>query len=177
MFVAKPRAASIRFFQEGVGVPMNFFSFLKYEKPKVRQSGFTLIELMIVIALIAILVAVSTPGTIAWLNARGAREAADQLAMDLQRAKLLAIQRNANCIITINVPTNQYTISITNEVIDLRRYRGVVTFTDVSAPQITFTPQGIRPDAGDVFLTNQINPTQQYRLRVSAAGGISTQLI
>jgi type II secretion system protein H len=142
------------------------------------QGGFTLLELMIVIAIISILIAVATPATLNWMRQRGVRDAADQLAMDLQRAKLLAIQRGMNCIITINSPAaNQYTISLNNEVVDLRRYPGGVVFTDaptVSDPLVTFTPQGICQNFGSFFLTNQ---NRRFRVMATAAGGISVNLM
>jgi hypothetical protein len=97
--------------------------------------------------------------------------------MDLQRAKLLAIQRGANCSITINAPgLNQYTISITNEVVDLGSYQGTVVFSnapDASAPLITFTPQGMCQISGAIFLTDQ---NLRYRVRTSVAGAVSVHL-
>jgi prepilin-type N-terminal cleavage/methylation domain-containing protein len=139
--------------------------------------GFTLMELMIVILIAAVLLAIAVPNTINWMRQRSARDAADQLSMDLQRAKLLAIQRNANCEIRINTPgPNQYTISVINEVVDLGTYTGAVVFTDapdVSAPFITFTPQGVCQNFGAFYLTSQ---NRRYRVRATAAGGISVHL-
>lgn len=144
---------------------------------KGASSGFTLLELMVVIFIAAVLLAVGTPLTINWMRDRGVRQAADQLSMDLQRAKLLAIQRGANCSITINTPgPNQYTISIINDVVDLGNYHGTVVFTDapdVSAPVITFTPQGVCQNAGAFYLTDQ---KLRYRVRVTIAGAVSVHL-
>jgi len=145
-----------------------------------QSSGFTLLELVIVITIAAIVIAIATPTTLAWLRERGVRNAASQLGLDLQRAKLMAIKENANCTITINAPAaNQYTISLNNEVIDLGRYPGGVAFTNIpqaSSPAITFTPQGLCTTIpAAILLTNQ-NGTLTFRLRVSAAGGISEKL-
>ena len=95
----------------------------------------------------------------------------------LQKARLLAISNGIPCSITINTPNaNQYTISITNEVIDLSTYRGNVVFTDapdVSAPVITFTPEGVCQISGAIYLTDQ---NRRYRVRATPAGGISVHL-
>lgn len=141
------------------------------------SSGFTFAELLVVICIMTIVLTVGTPLTYKYIIQRGVRDAADQLAIDLQRARLLAIQRNVNCSITINVPAvNQYTISVTNEVIDLGRYSGAVVFSNapnVSSPVITFTPQGVCQAAGAIYLTNQ---NLRYRVRATIAGGISVHL-
>ncbi len=145
-----------------------------------NNSGFSLIELVIVMVIAAVVMAIAAPTTIAWLRERGVRNAADQLAMDLQRAKLMAIKENANCTITTNTPAaNQYTISLNNEVVDLGRYPGSVAFTnnpEATSAAITFTPQGLCTTIpAAVLLTNQ-NGVLTFRVRVSAAGGISEKL-
>jgi type IV fimbrial biogenesis protein FimT len=140
-------------------------------------AGFTVIELMIVVAIAATIIAIAGPTTLTWLRQRGVRDAAEQLEFDLQRAKLLAIQRNANCSVTINLPAaNQYTISLINEIVDLGSYSGNVTFTDAPDPStavVTFTPQGICQAFGAIYLTDQ---NSRYRIRATAAGAVSTHL-
>ncbi len=141
------------------------------------STGFTLFELIVALAIATIVMAIATPTTVAWLRDRGARNAADQLGIDLMRAKLLAIKENANCSVTINSPgPNQYTISLNGEVVDLGRYYGGVAFTNSPNPSsavITFTPQGLCSTLpAEILLTNQ-NTSHIFRLRVSGAGGIS----
>ncbi len=149
----------------------------KMDTLKGISPGFTLIELMVVVCVATLVLAVATPLTIQHLQQRGVRQAADQLALDLQKAKLLAIQRNTNCSIFINMPAaNQYTISVTNEVVDLSTYYGQVVFTDtpdVSGKVITFTPQGVCSPAGAIFITDN---NRRYRVRTSIAGAVSVHL-
>ena len=145
-----------------------------------NSPGFTLIELMVVAAIIFIAIAVAAPSTLTWLRDRGVHDAAKQLGDDLQRAKLLAIKESNNCSITFNLPgPNQYTISLSNEVMDLGRFTGGVSFTNNPVPTdpvITFTPQGICTPSGAALLTNQSNSIT-YRIRTTGAGGISTQIL
>lgn len=156
---------------------MNRPSSIPIRSPREAIYGFTLLELMIGTFIIAVVLSITVPMTINYMQQKGVRDAADQLALDLQRAKLLAIQRNTNCTITINTPRpNQYTIGIINQVVDLGDYAGSVVFSDspdASALLITFTPIGVCQDFGAIYLTNT---DRRYRIRASAAGGISVHL-
>jgi len=64
-------------------------------------------------------------------------------------------------------------------VVDLRRHPGGVTFTnnpEASTAVITFSPQGICTTVPAAILITNQNGTMIFRLRVSAAGGISEKL-
>jgi prepilin-type N-terminal cleavage/methylation domain-containing protein len=147
------------------------------------SAGFTLIELMVVIVIFVALMAVATPATMAYLRQAGVRQAADQLAMNMQRAKLLAVSRNVDCAIRVDTGTNQYTIELpdrTVETIRLARFRGGVVFTTVggqpTAAAITFNSRGLCDPGGAVFLTNS-EASAIHRVRASMAGGISQEFV
>jgi Tfp pilus assembly protein FimT len=130
--------------------------------------------MVIVIAMIAIFAGFATPHIHSWLVQRGLNTAVDQLQGDMQRARLLAIKQHLNCDLTINSPAvDKYTISLSNQVVDLGQYLGKVTFKAPSTGVITFTPWGTCT-AGQIRLSNQAN-TMSYRLETSGAGGISKQ--
>jgi len=61
-----------------------------------KNSGFTLIELVIVIVVLVILAAVSVPIFLSWLPEYRLRSAADDLYAHLQHAKMQAIRNNNN---------------------------------------------------------------------------------
>lgn len=74
-----------------------------------RNSGFTLIEMMIVIAVIGILLSVSTPAIIRWLPNYRLKSVASDLVSNFQKAKLEAVKRNTNVLIKFT--TGAYTPS------------------------------------------------------------------
>ncbi len=73
-----------------------------------KFGGFTLLEAMIIISLIAIVATIAAPNLIAWRNKAKLRAAADNLKGDLELAKLKAIQINGS--VAINCTASDYEI-------------------------------------------------------------------
>jgi prepilin-type N-terminal cleavage/methylation domain-containing protein len=159
-----------------------------------RAKGFTLIELVVGICIIAIMAAAAVPAVNGYLRRQGPQSAADELYGDIQLARMRAARNNQRSRIQFNVPAaNQYTLQDvdnnglvigTFKIGDLTRYRGNVSF--VASPSaadnppfatIEFLPQGIlntlatAPATSDsVFITNAAGEVF-FRVLVSAAGG------
>ena len=64
-----------------------------------NKSGFTLIELITVVAIVAALTAVAIPNYIGWLPGHRLRSALDDINTGLQLAKLQAVRENAGVVI------------------------------------------------------------------------------
>ena len=75
-----------------------------------KNSGFTLIELVIVIVVLVILAAVSVPIFLSWLPEYRLRSAADDLYAHLQHSKIQAIRNNNNWALQFVESSNSYTI-------------------------------------------------------------------
>ena len=75
-----------------------------------KNSGFTLIELVIVIVVLVILAAVSVPIFLSWLPEYRLRSAADDLYAHLQHSKIQAIRNNNNWAVQFVEPSNNYII-------------------------------------------------------------------
>ena len=76
-----------------------------------RQSGFTLIEMMIVIAVFAIVAAIAIPNFMSWLPGMRLNGAARQVMGDLMAARMNAVKQNNEFKVFFNSPgANQYQI-------------------------------------------------------------------
>ncbi len=64
--------------------------------PTSRQSGFTLVEVMVAILILGILAAIAAPNFQTWLKNSQIRNAAESIANGLQRARAEAVARNTN---------------------------------------------------------------------------------
>jgi prepilin-type N-terminal cleavage/methylation domain-containing protein len=153
----------------------------KANNQKIGTAGFTLIELMICLSVIAILGCAAVPSFKGYQHKSGLKSAAFQLALDLVEAKSLAIKNNRSCQVALDPNTNQYTISLDGRSVALSDYSGAVQFaTDPSgrvpfSSSMTFTGRGLCNPGGQVFLTNA-QKSAVYRILASVAGGISTQV-
>jgi type IV fimbrial biogenesis protein FimT len=65
-------------------------------------SGFTLVEVLMTIGVLAVLAAVAVPGFSVWLPNHRLKAAARDVVSNFQLAKLTAVKRNTNCAITFN---------------------------------------------------------------------------
>ena len=65
-----------------------------------KKNGFTMLELIVVIALAAILALIAVPGFSRWLPNYHLRSAARDVYSHFQLAKLTAIKKNTTCAVT-----------------------------------------------------------------------------
>ena len=69
------------------------------------KRGFTIIEVIVVCAIIGIIAAVGIPGFSRWLPNYRLRLAAQEILSGFQLAKTTAIKQNTNCTIIFSVPS------------------------------------------------------------------------
>jgi prepilin-type N-terminal cleavage/methylation domain-containing protein len=79
---------------------------------KMKKNGFTLYELLTVIAIIAILTIIAIPNMISWRSEAKLHGASNNLRADLQMAKLRALREKA--IVAVVFTANSYKIFIDN---------------------------------------------------------------
>jgi len=73
-----------------------------------KNSGFTITELMITIAIIAILASLAIPNFIAWLPNYRLQSGAEEIQSALQLARITAIKENATAAVSFDTANETY---------------------------------------------------------------------
>ena len=79
------------------------------------KYGFTMVELIIVIAIVAILSTVAIPNFLSMRTSSTLRSAARELVGDIQKTKILAIKDNQTCAIQFNPGANPGTYQLISD--------------------------------------------------------------
>lgn len=96
-----------------------------------REDGFTLIEMVIVIAILAIMAAIAIPNGIAWISNGRVRSGARDIVSMLQRAKIEAVRESTFAVVQFNASGNY------------------IAFLDDGTGTVDSEPNGIPDGAGN----------------------------
>jgi prepilin-type N-terminal cleavage/methylation domain-containing protein len=77
-----------------------------YTKSKKKEGGVTLLELVVVMAIVAIMALFVAPSIAEWVQNYRIKQAARKIASDLQAAKMQAISLNRYCTVAFNITSN-----------------------------------------------------------------------
>lgn len=138
---------------------------------KVKIDGFTFVEAVMVIFVLALIAGIATPSILTWRSAAKLRGAADNLKGDLELAKLKAIQENEK--VAINFTENKYmvfkddgaTIGVYDSSEDLYGSRSLPAGVSIDIAKTNFSDDGLggkylrfsgkaTADSGTAFLVN-----------------------
>jgi prepilin-type N-terminal cleavage/methylation domain-containing protein len=142
-----------------------------------NKAGFSMLELMIVIGIIAIMSAIAVPNLIGWYQHQGLRSAVVELQGNLQLAKMSAVKQNLDCSVNINTGAGSYNIPCIGKTVSLGTYSGGVVFDSPDGSTtdnlLTFTSRGLCSPFGSVYLTNR-DQSAFYMTQVFISGGVVT---
>ncbi len=96
------------------------------------QAGFTLVEMMAVVAIIGVIAAFGIPRYSEWRASQGVSSATSALMGHLKQARHLAIGENRS--VEVLIASNQYTFDKTSV------QQNIVTMTQFGSPALTATP-------------------------------------
>jgi type IV fimbrial biogenesis protein FimT len=143
---------------------------------KRRNRGFTLTELMIVIAIIGLLAIVSLPGYTRFRQSWQLNGEAQQFASAMRTARGTAVMKNIDVVFNFDMDNNSYSYfedTNGNGSLDNNEYQSTTyefspgieiiahTFSGVV---FTFGPKGNTRESGSITVRNSYNKTKQIRV-------------
>lgn len=144
-----------------------------------NESGFTLTEMMVVIAILAVLAAIAIPNFFGWMPAKRLQSAVSDVQSAFQVARLNAIKANTQGIVAFDLAGDSYTIIVGGQPIrsrqmpsgvDLKAVYKVNTGTPVTPCEVRFDSRGLlTSDQADVYLENTANA--ERKITISLTGG------
>jgi prepilin-type N-terminal cleavage/methylation domain-containing protein len=115
-------------------------------RPHVRTAGFTIIELLTVVAIAAILIAVAAPSFLEFLDKRRVEGATSELATDIQFARSEAVSRNTEVRMTFG--SGCYVIHVASVTADTTTCETDPAGSDIKTVRIDATRLFLKPEGG-----------------------------
>jgi len=114
--------------------------------PRVRTAGFTIIELLVAVAISAILIGIAAPSFLEFLNKRRVEGTTSELATDIQFARSEAVSRNTEVRMTFG--SGCYVIHVASVTADTTTCETDPAGSDIKTVRIDATRLFLKPEGG-----------------------------
>ncbi len=135
--------------------------------------GFSLPELLVALAIAGLLIAVAVPLVADTMRSAKVRSAADQMAMDLRAARMIAVSKRISVPFTINPdPTNTYSYTDAHGVLRTVIMPTGVRIASASPSTVTFQTNGALSSAATAVVQLPLGSgvTERWTVRTNTLG-------
>ena len=141
-----------------------------------KDSGFTLIELMVVIGIVGILSAIAIPSYFQWLPRHRVGNAARTVMSTLEFARINAVKTNADVAVIFDWANERLTVDSGGTTLRTRQMPNDVDLQDIGlGSPVTFNGHGFSSDSGQVRVENSKNATLRRSINLTLGGNASIQ--
>ena len=140
-----------------------------------KNSGYTLIEILTVLAIIAIVVGIMLPNVVPWLPRYRLSSGAEEIQSTLQLARLGAIKENMEATVTFSTATHTFLASIDGRTIQKGKMPSGIIIDSVTSPssQVKFDSRGLaNVSAGNILVKNNQGGTKTIKVNIVGIASI-----
>ena len=139
-----------------------------------KNSGFTITELMVTIAVVAILASLAIPNFIDWLPNYRLRSGAEEIQSTLQFARITAIKRNATATVAFDIANETYRASVGGQAIRGGRMpAGIDINSAFGGTSVQFDSRGIANNAGTAVVRNNLGKAKTITVYITGNSRIN----
>ena len=134
-----------------------------------KNSGFTLIEFLTVIAIIAVVATIVLPNVISWLPRYRLSSGAEEIQSTLQLAKLAAIKQNTNATVNFSAIHHTFVAAIAGKTIKRGYMPSGITIDSITFPssKVQFDSRGLANTwIGDIVVKNNQGTTKTISVNI-----------
>lgn len=137
-------------------------------------KGFTLVELMVTVALLAILATIAVPSFVDFIRKNEVQAKADEITRLMQYARSEAVSSRSSATVTQDTASNKWSVSVQGAEVRVLDYvPAKVNFkNDMSNKQLTFNPYGAASKAVRVSICHAEDHANGYLLEIKRSGAI-----
>jgi prepilin-type N-terminal cleavage/methylation domain-containing protein len=146
---------------------------------RARQAGFTLIEIMVAVAILTIAVALAVPDFLRWYVQSQLRQATTEIATQLTLARMAGMNQNRSVDVTVQTSGGAVHISALSSsgvaVIKDKSFPTRVTSVVGSPVTVSFSSMGVRTSAGTGTQTIGVCDSygRQYSVAIIPSGKVN----
>jgi prepilin-type N-terminal cleavage/methylation domain-containing protein len=140
-----------------------------------KNSGYTIIEILTVIAIISIVLGIVVPNVLGWLPRYRLRSGAEEIQSTLQLARLGAIKQNKDATVTFDTTNHTYLAEISGQTIKSGKMPAGIIIDSISNPdsKVQFNSRGLADTwNGNILVKNFQGGTKTITVNIVGVSSI-----